>query len=239
MAKLNPLDWQNENSLSNYPFTEKQDIQDFIVDASFIQFDNYTPILNSVVVADDRLRISMTFDYGTDETIVFMRSAYNQGEQYRQLRIYTPDKDRYLGVLVFGEALADLWQKALGATLKFKGSFLPELSKSIPSNAAVYSFDGNYGDVTLGRASTDSAIFYNTSLSLNAITCNAVQNHAVPENSVKEGLRKINLVPPLNNNINLVSNDVVKIKAFNGASLTIELVSGASSSSFVIPTLIS
>lgn len=239
MANYNPLSWQNEHALSNYPFTEAQEFQNLIVDASFVQFDNYLPTLNHISVAADRIHLSITFDYGTDSTTTYMKSTYTVGKQYNNLRLYTQDNSRYLGVLVFGEALSSLWQTAVGRKIYFKGSFVAESVRSIPSNDAVYSFDGNYGDLTLGRTSSDSSIFYNVSPELNSITFNAVRGHAISETSVKEGLRKINLVPPLNNNINLLSNDIIKIKSFNSASLTVDLVSGTSSTSFILPTLIS
>ena len=62
MAIYNPLSWQNENALSSYPFSEDIDVQDFIVDAKFVQFDNFLPILNYVLVERDRLNLTMTFD---------------------------------------------------------------------------------------------------------------------------------------------------------------------------------
>jgi len=238
MSIYNPLGWQNENGLSNYPFAQAQEINDLIVDAKFLQFDHFIPTLDYIVVAVDRLELGMTFDYGTNTGITLLKSDYADGDNYRNVRIYTTDNSRYLGVLVFGTGAAELWKNHIGRKIVYNAAFLPEVLTSIPSKDAVYSFDGNYGDIHLSRTTSDSTIFYNTSLDLNAITMNAVGGHAVANNAKKEGLRKINLVPPLHNNINLVSNDVIKIKSFNSSSLTIELVSGTPTQAFVVPTLI-
>lgn len=238
MATYNPLSWQNENALANYPFAELQEIQDLLVDARFVQFDGFIPILKQIRVDHDTITLSITFDYGEKTNIVLHKSTYMQGDAYRNVRMYSEDKSRYLGVLVFGLGAGTLWNDYVGRKLTYSSSFLPETVRSIPSKDAVYKLDDNYGDLELGRTDNDSTVFYNTSLELNAITLNAVGGHGVQAGQVKEGLRKINLVPPLHNNINLASNDVIKIRSLNGTSLTIDLVAGSSSKSFLIPTLI-
>ena len=238
MAIYNPLSWQNEHALSNFPFKEAFDIPDLLVDAKFVQFDNFIPVLNHIVVGSDRLTLAITFDYGQRANIELQKEQYLRGDSYRYVRIYTQNNTRYLGTLVFGRGAEDLWNSYVGRKLDYNIAFLPETVRSVPSKDAVYTLDNNFGDLELGRTALDSTIFYNTSLELNSITFNAVGGHGVPEGKVKEGLRKINLVPPRNNNINLASNDVIKLKAFNGASLTIDLVSGSTSKSFLIPSLI-
>jgi hypothetical protein len=238
MAIYNPLSWQNENALSNYPFAELQDIQDLLVDAKFVQFDSFIPVLNQITVNNDTVVLSITFDYGTNSNITLLKSTYLRGAAYRSVRIYNDDNSRYVGLLVFGAGVETLWNGYVGRKLKYSSTFLSETVRSIPSKDAVYKLDGNYGNLELSRTATDTTIFYNTSLELNSITFNAVGGHAVPEGKVKEGLRKINLVPPLHNNINLASNDVIKIKSFNATSLSIDLVSGSTAKSFLLPTLI-
>ena len=52
MANYNPLNWQNENGLSSYPFDRDLEVQDFIVDARFVQFDNYVPVYNNRIVEE-------------------------------------------------------------------------------------------------------------------------------------------------------------------------------------------
>lgn len=238
MANYNPLGRQNENALSNYPFHLAQEIKEIIVDAKFVQFDAFIPILDNIVITSDRLELTVIFDYGKNTDIILLKDNYLMGEPYKAVRIYTSDKSRYLGMLTFGAGVLELWKSYVGRKLSYSSAFLPETTASIPSNDAVYTFDGNHGEVQLSRTAADTTVFYNTSLDLNSITLNAVGGHTIPEDSKKEGLRKINLVTPLHNNINLASNDVIKIKSFNSSSLTIELVSGSPAKAFTIPTLI-
>ena len=241
MANYNPLSWQNENGLSSYPFNSDLEVQDFIVDARFVQFDNYVPVLNYIDIEVSKIELSMTFDYGKSSNLIFLKSKYSAGEAYRNIRIYQPDNRRYLGSIVFGQGAQTLWQEYLGQRIVYNAQFSTDTVRSIPSKDAVYLFDSSYGDITLGRTSLDRTIFYNASEELNAITFNAVGGHSVTEvidSGQSNSLKQINLVKPLNNNINLASNDVIKITPVNASSLQISLVAGSKSSAFSLPTLI-
>lgn len=245
MAIYNPLSWQNEQALTGYPFEALLDPQNFIVDAKFIQFDNFVPVLNYVRVNRDSLNLAITFDTEQITSLEFFKDVYTLGEAYQNLRIYTQDNSRYLGVIVFGSGAAELWSTSVGRKIVYDTPFSAEAVRSVPSQDAVYTLDGNYGDIKFGRSLDDTTIFFNTTkrteehpTALNAITFNAVANHAIPDNADMSGLRKINLVAPLNNNINLASNDTIKITTLNAASLTIDLVAGTASNAFILPTLI-
>lgn len=238
MALYNPLNWQNENALSSYPLSMDIEIQNFIVDAKFTQFDNFVPILNNFYVENDRIEMTITFDYGINTSVVFYKSWYTQGIAYRNIRIYEPVSKRHLGVLVFGEGADTLWSNFTGRRITFNIPFATETVRSIPINDAVYTLDSAFGDITLGKTEGDKSVFYNTSQSLNSITLNAVAGNSIDPLQLKEGLRKINLVGPLDNNINLAPNDVVKITPVNNASLSVSLVSGSTNAAFAIPTLI-
>jgi hypothetical protein len=143
-------------------------------------------------------------------------------------------------MLAFGNGATDMWNTATGNLLKFNVSFAPETVRSVPKQDAVYTFDGNFGSVILGRTANDTTVFYNTAkvVGLNSITFNAVGGHSIGNNTAK-GLRKINLVGPVANNVNLVSNDVIKIVPLNGSALSIGLVAGSSTDTFAIPNLTS
>ena len=241
MANYNPLNWQNENGLSSYPFEEDLEIQDFIVDARFVQFDNFTPILNYINVEVSKIELSITFDYGENTNLLFLKSKYDTGEAYRNIRIYQPSNKRYLGSVVFGQGAQTLWREYTGQRIVYNKSFSTDTVRSIPSKDAVYLFDSSYGDITLGRTALDRSIFYNVSEELNSITFNAVGGHSVTEvieSGLSNSLKQINLVKPIHNNINLASNDVVKITPVNTASLQISLVAGNKSNAFSIPSLI-
>jgi hypothetical protein len=239
MSLYNPLNWQNENALSSYPFAEDLNPQDFIVDAKFVQFDNFTPILNSVQVDEDRVTLDITLDYGTANFTLY-KEIFDLNQNSSQLRLYNTDKSRYMGVVCFGPGTRLLWEEYIGRKLNYSAAFLGCTVRSIPSKDAVYLLDGSYGDLLLSRTAQDTSIFYNVSTSLNAITFNAVTGHAVPEDSSRPtALKQINLVHPIKNNINLSSNEVVKISPVYGRGLSIDLVSGNVASTFSVPKLTS
>lgn len=237
MSLYNPLSWQNENALSSYPFAEDLDIQDFIVDAKFVQFDDSIPVLNYIAIDFDRIQLNMSFDAGELST-TFLKTMYDRGEAYRNVRIYNVTGDRYLGVISFGAGTQTLWNEFVGRRLQYNLEFSRETVRSIPSKDAVYTFDGYYGDALLNRTQDDSCIFYNVSIPRNSVTFNAVGGHSI-SGVIPEGLRKINLVKPKNNNVTLSANDVIKVNSFNARSLTIDLVANTGNKTFLLPTLTS
>jgi hypothetical protein len=236
MSSYNILEWHDENSLTSYPLSEELEVQGIFVSANFIQFDNFVPVLNELFVDSSSLNIKITFDFGQHTAITFSKQRYDTGEAYRYLRIYTPDKSRYLGSLSFGRGAETLWNEHVGRKFTYTLSFDACTVRSISSASGVYLLDGSYGDVTLDRTEQDSTIFYNISEPLKTITFNAVTGHSV-EATDTIGLRKINLVSPVRNNINLAANDVIKFTPQNAAALSVDLVSGVSPTGFNIPTL--
>jgi hypothetical protein len=242
MSKYNTLSWQNENALSGYPFNVSFEVENFIVAASFIQFDNYIPTLTLVSVEKDYISLDIIFDDLQTTTVKFYKSAYLLGEAYRYIKIYSNDTNRYFGTITFGIGALNLWNMYVGRKIKSNLQFMTSTVRSIPKKDAVYTFDGLFGDLKLGRADTDLSIFYNTSENTvtehNVIMFNAVHGHA-PLTPDPRTLKKINLVSPVNNNISLESNDVIKITAVEGETLTIDLISGNTDKAFSIPTLFS
>lgn len=241
MSTLNPLSWQNENNLSNYPLDNFTDYPSFISDANFVQFDTFVPVLKYVLVETTSIKLAIEFDAGLQENITFYKSRFLEQEAFRFLRIYTPDNSRYLGTLSFGQETINLWESFIGRKLTYNASFNSATVKSIPKNHGVYTFDSLYGSVVITKTAADESVFYNTykfnSLNSNLIF-NAVTYHEVKSSS--NALKKINLVKPVNNNITLSSNDLIKITPSTSAvgGLDISLVSGTPSKAFVIPTLI-
>lgn len=241
MATYNPLNWQNESELGDYPFVSGVEPKGLIVDAAFIQFDNFLPTLVSITIDTERIIVTLTCDQETVEASMY-KEVFMLGLGYRNVRVYSKDSSRYLGTLAFGEETSNIWTTYLGRVFSYSTPFLQSVVKSIPLNDAVYKLDDSYGDVLLSRTVDDSSIFFNASSNTdyNSVTFNAVQGHAVPSTSSRvTALKQINLVRPIKNNINLLSNDVIKFSPLNGASLSIDLVSGSVSSSFSIPSLTS
>lgn len=236
MSRYNPLGWQNQNGLSNYPLETAFEQQDFLTDARFVQFDGFVPRIDYVFVENNSIKLSITFDYGQNTNIEFFKSQYDQGEHRRHLKIYQPITDRYLGALCFGTGVEKLLSNSVGK--KIAGPFKFDVTTviSIPSKDAVYTLDDMFGDITLSRTYEDKTIFYNNNSDLNTITFNAVSKAEISSGD-RQGLRKINLVPPVNNNINLLANDTIKLSSLNASSLVVNLVTGTQQRSFQLSTL--
>jgi hypothetical protein len=251
MSDYNVLGWQNENGLSNYPFIDPFDIQDFFVDASFIQFDNFVPSLVEVLVGVDYISITVNFDSGKCSGEI-TAVEYTSGD--RAVRYYDSITNRYLGCLVLGEGVNTAWSNFVGQKLQRSLSFIPSTVRSIPLKDAVYTLDNSYGDLTLGSTQdiadvyTDiggiiyqtvaggNTVFYNINHTTPSITFNAVANHAIPTNNKIHPLKKINLVKPISNNIYLDSNDIVKFNSINNQNLSIYLVGQNSSGAPLVPS---
>lgn len=238
MSVYNVLNWQNENTLANYPFNEGISPTGVIVDANFVQFDGFVPTLNYISVESDRLVFGLTLDFGKLSSAQILKNKYLTEDADKKVNLYTPTGDRFLGSLTVGVGALDLWKDYVGQKLTYDKPFISSTVKSVPLKDAVYTLDSLYGDVVLNRTSGDSTIFYNcvSTEEVSAVVFNAVAGHYA-EPSKREGLRKINLVGPKDNNINLFSNDVIKFTSINNASLSIDLASGSPSSTFALPTL--
>ena len=235
MAQYDVLVWQNENSLIGYPLASRQDINDFIVDANFVQFDGFQPVLQTVLVSNTHITLTLLLDAGA-LSFNFDKSAFSSGVSQRYLRLY--NSARYLGCLTFGAGTLALWTDYIGRLLTYNAPFAISTVRSIPSHDAVYTLDSLYGEVVMNRTTDDKTIFYNKSLDLNSITFNAVAGHYKVGDSL--ALLKINLVSPKDNNITLASNDVIKIDSTTGTSLTVSVVGSSSGqSTTIVPTLAS
>jgi len=261
MAEYTVLPWQNENSLSSYPLVLPFDYDGFIVDASFIQFDYFIPLLKNVFVSPSEIAITIIFDY-VELTQQYQRSEFNDGK--REVRFI--DNDRYLGCLTLGENTVFLWDNFVGQNISRQIPFLANTVRSIPSKDAVYTFDGIYGDVifdveldeidtftSLGEfnygvslinglifqsSAGGNNIFYNINTGKNALVFNAVGNYTLPEQTVW-ALKKINLIPPINNNLFLSSNDVIKFNSINNQKIQVSLAGENDPGASIVPTLTS
>jgi len=206
MSEYIALGWQNENGLTNYPLTLPFEINDLIVDASFIQFDNYVPSFVNVLIGADYMTFNILFDLG-EVTATYNHSDYSTG--VKNLRFYDHGGDRYIGCLTIGVGALKAWNSYVGENLiagALTGGpipFVPSTVKSIPLNDAVYTLDSSYGFISLG-ANQDIAdtftdiggIIYQTSAGGNTIFYNAVNSPpSITFNAVG------NSVPPATNNI--------------------------------------
>jgi len=228
-------------------------INDLVVDASFIQFDNYTPILNSILVGRDYMEFRITFDNGV-VLAKYLKTSYDSG--LRNLRFYDYGGNRYLGCLTIGEGAVTAWTSYVGENLIISLPFVATTVRSIPLNDAVYKLDNSYGTLVLGanqdiadsfiqvgnlvyqKSAGGNTVFYNTSVSPAAITFNAVGNSSISASNKTHPLKQINLTKPIDNNITLNGNDIVKFKSINNQNLSIYVTgSGISNSSPLLTTL--
>jgi hypothetical protein len=233
MSTLSVLSWDNENALTSYPLLADIVVQDFLVDANFVQFDNYQPKLLTIFVDIAKIVVTLQLDAGVLSATLFKADAL-VGQENWLTRIYTEGGGRYLGTLTFGPGINTLWELYNGRKFTINAPFDPNTVRSIPTTCGVYSFAGIHGAVTLGRTAEDATIFYNAATSKNGIGFNAVTGHMV--SGSPRGLRKLNLVSPVNNNVNLQPNDVLKVSTETGRSLTLELVAGKSTETFNVTT---
>jgi hypothetical protein len=231
MADYNILEWQNENRLSNFPFESEIVLPDFIVDAKFVQFDNFTPILNYIQIGNNSISVNIQYDDGIIDALYIKNSGA------KSLRLYSEDSYRHIGVLTLGPGAETLLQTHVGQKFTYEINFAPETVISIPSTAGVFELDGNFGEVSLSRSAVDTTIFYNINTEFNSITFNAVAGHEAV--GPAKGLRQINLVKPKNNNINILTNDVLKLSITSADfyGLDVKLISGNPVKSFNLPTL--
>jgi hypothetical protein len=249
MAEYTVLSWQNEHALSSFPLEEPFELENFLVDAAFVQFDGFVPVLRKIVVSAESIAVTLLFDEG-EVTADYLKSSNTYF-----LKFYGTN-DRYLGTLVFGAGLQLLWAGYVGQKLDRNIKFLAHLVRSVPLKDAVYTFDSLYGSLILDSSidstavvalpntqtqslSTGKTVFYNLDKPSERITFNAVKNHGIY--STADGikpLKKINLVSPIDNNIYLASNDIIKFTSFNNKRLNISLV-GESAGASIVPTLTS
>ncbi len=250
MGDYRILGWQNEAGLTNYPLASSFDVQDLIVDASFVQFDNFVPKLTRLLVTPEALELTILFDAG-EVTGILSFEQYDSGERYLR---YT-GAGRYLGCVTIGVGVSQLRTEYIGQQLSRDIPFIATTVRSIPSGDAVYTLDSRYGNIVFGALSDiedtyteiggivyktsagGNTMFYNINKNRKTFTFNAVGNHHIPENDIRP-LKKINLVTPVDNNLYVQSNDIIKFNSINNQNLQVYLV-GSSSGAAIAPTLAS
>lgn len=226
------LERPNENAFGNFPFSSPVTFKDVIVDALFIQFDGFAPVLNTLQIQETKIRLSITLDTGT-HTFDFLKTTYDSGVE--ALRMYI--ENRYVGTIQFGPGLANLFATAENTILDFNATFLKSIVRPIPSTVGVFTLEGCYGNVILSKEeeiAADASMFYNAPTG--GITFNAVTNHFVPSSTLPI-LKKINLETPVNNNIFISGNDVVKFEPTDDGDLEISIVTTNLTGTTFVPTL--
>ena len=191
------LEWSNSNLEDDYPLQTTGDLPTTVLSsARWLQFDGFLPVLKSLLVSSNSIAFTFLIDAGE------LTVSFGNAEGYA-LPIYK--ESRFLGHLRFGYGLDTLREEYVGQELQVNAIFHPSTVHAIPSNAGVYSFAGNYGALTFTEAET---FFYNQAPGV--LTFNAVANYK-PNTQASPALKQLNLMKPVNNQVYLGSNDVVKI----------------------------
>ena len=209
--KLSTLSWTTETSLSPYPLSKSFGYDSFLIDANFVQFDGFVPILKTIKVADASLEITIKFDL-VEKKLSYLKTDITTIGSLK--KIY--DNERYLGTLVFGSGVTALIG-SLGnqSTVTVNLPFLAHTVKAIPSGAGLYSIDAKYGELSF---SSDNYISYD--VDDNDIEFNAV---AYPPASEELYLKTLNSVGPTNNNVFIKNTDIIKVTG-GTSTVTISLV---------------
>jgi len=216
------ISWTNETSLSPYPLASSFGYDNVLVDANFVQFDNFVPVLNSIELVDTNLELVITFDIGP----VTISVPISNLSEYRYSHRITYD-NRFLGQLVFGEDVFTILDNTLG-NLNIKNigiPFLPLTVRSIPSTAGVYSLAGKYGPVVMD---SEPEIWFD--VNSNDVTFNAV---AGIDYSDTKYLKTLNSVHPVTNGVYIRDNLVIKVRSLGSSTIEVTLVGASDVSSLL------
>lgn len=217
------LEWTNENSLSAYPLSRRMDPPDFIVDATFLQFDGFTPVLKSVTVTSSKLTLVLTTDAG-DVSVSVNRPTSSYFPGYS---VSVDTSDRHLGYLVFGQGLVTMFALHLDATLKLNIPFSPSVVRGVSSRAGVYSLEGLYGDVVISTGENPE----DRTVMLTNVTDDYPESGNIEVEwsagslgryREEQPLLTINGVSPLDNALFLQESEVIKVSP-NGNKVGISL----------------
>lgn len=212
MNQIGILDWQNENSLTPYPFAQSFGFEGFIIDANFVQFDGFVPILNNVQITPDVITLSITF---YDETRAILLN-FDEFTGSGFSKIYRDEQNNYLGTLVFGNLAGNMFDDHVNQIINVNLPFLPSTVRSISSKSGVFSLQSQCGAVVLN---SDGIMAYE-------LTGNTIQIDAlyVPSNSNAPYLKTINGVVPIDNSIFLESGNIIKISTLSSGTILFSLV---------------
>lgn len=208
---MNVLSWQNETTLSPYPFLASFGHDNFIIDANFVQFDNFIPILSKIEFYDMYVNLEIIFDKFT-KVITVAKSNFN-GLPYT--KTITVD-GRYLGKLIFGPDAHIISDELANLIITVGIPFLSFIVKSIPSDSGVYTIENVYGALIF--SSNDDIVF---TVDGQNVTFDAV---AIPNSSEEVYLKTINGVVPTNNNIIINDSLIIKVSSSGTSVIQFSLV---------------
>lgn len=220
---MNGIAYLDENAQTPYPLGVDIGFNSVIVDANFIQFDGFIPILQTIKVDVDSssgtpqvdISITILFDAGA-QTVIVSPTTQN---------VYLSAGGRTVGKLVFGVGLSLLSSRFANKLITLNAPFLASTVRSINSKCGVYSLNGH--TYTVALQTDDKNMYFN--ISGNTVTWNCV---GFPNTTGGNALKTLNGVSPDNNSIYLSDSTLLRI-ASGPSSLTF---SSIGDSSQIFPT---
>ena len=189
---------------------------DFIVDASFVQFDGFIPTLKTVTVKRTQLVLAIQTDAGEVKVTVNKPST----STFPGGIAVVESGGRYLGQLTFGQGLVNIFVQHLDAVLKLNIPFVSSVVRGVSSKSGVYSLAGysGYVDVVTGATPQERALFFGQEG--NQVTWNAGWLGTYVD---RVPLKSLNKVLPIGNNVFIEDSDLIKITP-TGNNLDVSVV---------------
>ena len=199
------LEWTNEHSLNSYPLSKAVAPLDFLVDAAFVQFDGFVPVLKQITVEQNRLTLVVTTDAGDIQVVVARPNSriYASGYTVR----LASSAGRHLGHLVFGLGLVSIFNTRLNDVVKLNIPFHASCVRGVNSRAGVYSIEKLTGavEVSTGQTLAEQTLFFSTEA--NEVTWNAGY---LPPAVTSTPLKTLNGVHPVNNAVFIEDSELIK-----------------------------
>lgn len=215
-TRIGILEWTNEHSTTSYPLAKPMSLMDFIVDASFVQFDGFIPILKTVTVKRTQVIITLQTDAGEVKvTVAKPNTSTLPGSS-----VVVESAGRYLGQLTFGQGLVNIFVQYLDAVLKLNIPFVSSVVRGVSSKSGVFSLAGYSGDVDVvtGPTPQERVLFFGQEDQ--QVTWNAgwlgTYLDRVP-------LKSLNKVLPIGNSVFIEDSDLIKITP-TGNNLNVSVI---------------
>lgn len=202
MTNLGILDWLNENERGQHPLSQPLRIRGVLVDAAFVQFDGFVPRLKQLEIRPGLLVITLLLDSGLESFELRQEDHLYGGS----LRLFV--EARYVGVLVFGDGVLELFRSRLNQVLRYDIPFTASTVTPIPRASGVYSLAGLFGAVTLvADPEAPVSVLFATAgqeIQFSSVSLGGQALTGTP-------LKTINTKVPVNNQLRFESSDVIKV----------------------------
>ena len=208
------LEWFNENSAGYYPLSKSISVKELLIDASFIQFDGFIPVLKQIQIVDSTVIITIQFD------LITLTSTVAAVDYYYGYLIRWYSGTRYLGTTILGDGFTTLLNSFSVQTINVNTAFAANTVCSVPSSSGVYSLGGAFGDINFDHlGGLDQTVKYEIG-EADAELGNFVKFNAgsmgVQGVQVTPILKTINGIAPILNSLQVESSEILKVTPNNG-----------------------